>query len=71
MTAPGCKGVEAGDPPQVVTDTIVMAATAFNPTLRYSAGKPSSQVRALHGFMPERWGNSTLRKFNEFPSEQV
>lgn len=48
------KWVEAGDPPQVVADTVVKAATAWKPKLRYSAGKQSSQVRSLRRFMPER-----------------
>jgi hypothetical protein len=47
------------------------ASRPGKPKLRYSAGKQSGQVRALHRFMPERWVDSILRKFNEFPSEQV
>ena len=62
------KWVEAGDPPQVVADTVVKAATAWKPKLRYSAGKQSSQVRSLRRFMPERLVDSILRKFNEFPA---
>jgi NAD(P)-dependent dehydrogenase (short-subunit alcohol dehydrogenase family) len=62
------KWVEAGDAPQVVADTVVKAATALKPKLRYSAGKQSGQVRALRRFMPERLVDSTLRKFNEFPA---
>ncbi len=62
------KWVEAGDPPQVVADTVVKAATARKPKLRYSAGKQSSQVRSLRRFMPERLVDSIMRKFNEFPA---
>ena len=62
------KWVEAGDPPQVVADTVVKAATARKPKLRYSAGKQSRQVRSLRRFMPERLVDSILRKFNEFPA---
>ena len=62
------KWVEAGDAPQVVADTVVKAATARSPKLRYSAGKQSSQVRSLRRFMPERLVDSILRKFNEFPA---
>ena len=62
------KWVEAGDPPQVVAATVVKAATARKPKLRYSAGKQSSQVRSLRRFMPERLVDSILRKFNEFPA---
>ena len=62
------KWVEAGDPPQVVADTVVKAATAGKPKLRYSAGKQSRQVRALRRFVPERVVDRILRKFNEFPA---
>ena len=62
------KWVEAGDPPQVVADMVVKAATAKSPKLRYSAGKQSSQVRALRRFMPERLVDGILRKVNEFPA---
>ncbi|MEO7886511.1 MAG: SDR family NAD(P)-dependent oxidoreductase [Polaromonas sp.] len=62
------KWVEAGDPPQVVADTVVKAATASKPKLRYSAGNQSHQVRSLRRFMPERLVDSILRKFNEFPA---
>lgn len=63
------KWVEAGDPLQVVADTVVRAATASDPKLRYSAGKQSSQVRALRRFMPERLVDSVLRKFNGLPAQ--
>ena len=62
------KWVEAGDAPQVVADTVVKAATARKPKLRYSAGKQSGQVRSLRRFMPERLVDNILRKFNEFPA---
>ena len=62
------KLVEAGDPPQVVADTVVKAATARKPKLRYSAGKQSRQVRSLRRFMPEGMVDNILRKFNEFPA---
>jgi NAD(P)-dependent dehydrogenase (short-subunit alcohol dehydrogenase family) len=62
------KGVEAGDPPQVVADTVVRAATVRKPKLRYSAGKQSHQVRSLRRFMPERLVDSVLRKFNGLPA---
>lgn len=44
------KWVEAGDDPQVVADTVVKAATAAKPDLRYSAGKQSGRVRALRRY---------------------
>jgi NAD(P)-dependent dehydrogenase (short-subunit alcohol dehydrogenase family) len=58
--------VEAGDPPQVVADTVVKAATARKPKLRYTAGKQSHQVRSLRRFMPEGLVDGMLRKFNGF-----
>lgn len=60
--------VEAGDPPQIVADTVLEAATERKPKLRYSAGKQSRQVRSLRRFMPERLVDRLLRKFNEFPA---
>ena len=60
-------GVEAGDPPQIVADTVVKAAAAAKPKLRYSAGKQSRQVRLLRRFMPEAVVDRALRKFNGFP----
>lgn len=58
--------VEKGDDPQVVADTVVKAARAKTPKLRYSAGKQSSQVRSLRRFMPERLVDRMLRKVNGF-----
>lgn len=62
------KWVEEGDAPQVVADTVVKAATAKKPKLRYSAGKQSGQVRALRRYLPERVIDGILRKFNGFPA---
>ncbi len=62
------KWVEAGDPPQVVADTVVKAATAGKPKLRYSAGRQSRQVSALRRFGPQRLVDRILRRFNEFPA---
>lgn len=62
------KWVETGDAPQVVADTVVKAAIAAKPKLRYSAGKQSGQVRALRRYMPESVVDKILRKVNEFPA---
>jgi NAD(P)-dependent dehydrogenase (short-subunit alcohol dehydrogenase family) len=62
------KGVETGDPPQVVAAMVLKAATARKPKLRYSAGKQSRQVRSLRRFMPERLVDTVLRRFNGFPA---
>ncbi len=56
--------IEKGDDPQIVADTVVKAATAKTPKLRYSAGKQSSQVRMLRRFMPEKLVDRILRKAN-------
>jgi short-subunit dehydrogenase len=54
--------VEAGDSPDVVAATVVKAATAIKPKLRYSAGKQSSQVRSLRRYFPEVVVDKILRK---------
>jgi NAD(P)-dependent dehydrogenase (short-subunit alcohol dehydrogenase family) len=58
--------VEKGDAPEIVANMVVKAATASSPKLRYSAGKQSSQVRSLRRFMPDRFVDGMLRKFNGF-----
>jgi short-subunit dehydrogenase len=56
--------VEAGDAPEIVANTVVRAATAKSPRLRYAAGKQSRQVSTLRRFMPARLVDGILRKFN-------
>ncbi|MNZ08270.1 3-oxoacyl-[acyl-carrier-protein] reductase FabG [compost metagenome] len=60
------KWVEEGDAPIVVAEMVVKAATATHPKLRYTAGKQSTQVSLLRRFMPEKFVDNTLRKFNGF-----
>ncbi len=60
-------GVNAGDTPEVVADTVLKAATAQVPKRRYTAGKQASQVRFLRRFMPEALVDKGLRKINQFP----
>lgn len=62
------KWVETGDAPEVVAATVVKAAGAKRPRLRYSAGGQSRQVRSLRRFMPEFLVDNVLRKFNGFPA---
>ncbi|MBA0213110.1 oxidoreductase [Pectobacterium brasiliense] len=62
------KWVEAGDEPQVVADTVVRAAIASRPHLRYPAGRQSTQVSVLRRFLPTKMFDKIMRKFNEFPS---
>ena len=58
--------ITAGDAPEVVAATVVKAATANSPKLRYTAGKQSTQVRFLRRFFPESIVDKNLRKFNQF-----
>ncbi len=60
-------GVNAGDAPEVVANTVVKAATAVAPRRRYTAGKQASQVRFLRRFIPEAMVDKSLRKFNQLP----
>jgi NAD(P)-dependent dehydrogenase (short-subunit alcohol dehydrogenase family) len=60
--------IETGDAPQVVADTVVKAATAARPKLRYSAGRQSSQVRSLRRFLPEAVVDKIVRKVNNLPA---
>jgi short-subunit dehydrogenase len=60
-------GVNAGDAPSVVANTVLKAATAAVPRRRYTAGKQASQVRFLRRFLPEALVDRSLRKFNQLP----
>lgn len=60
-------GVNTGDAPEVVADTVLKAATAVVPRRRYTAGKQASQVRFLRRFLPEAMVDKSLRKFNQLP----
>lgn len=59
--------IETGDAPEVVADTVVQAATAVKPKLRYPAGKQAKQVRLLRRFLPESIVDKSLRQFNKLP----
>ncbi|WP_338811534.1 oxidoreductase (plasmid) [Agrobacterium leguminum] len=51
-----------GDPPEVVADTVVMAATAARPKRRYPAGKAAKQVSFARRFVPAEMFDKSLRK---------
>ncbi|CCD89491.1 putative homolog short-chain type dehydrogenase/reductase vdlC [Bradyrhizobium sp. ORS 285] len=51
-----------GDPPEVVADTVVMAATAARPRRRYPAGKAARQVSFARRFVPAGLFDKSLRK---------
>ncbi|RNF34381.1 oxidoreductase [Paracoccus methylarcula] len=56
------KGVDTGDAPMIVAETIVKAATASVPKRRYAAGKLAGRVRFLRRFAPEAAFDKSLRK---------
>jgi short-subunit dehydrogenase len=51
-----------GDPPEVVADTVLVAATAAQPKRRYPAGKAAKQVSFARRFVPAGMFDGTLRK---------
>jgi len=51
-----------GDPPEVVADTVVLAATASRPKRRYPAGKAAKQISVLRRFVPAEMFDKSLRK---------
>lgn len=54
--------VAAGDPPEVVADTVLQATLAARPKLRYPAGRRASFVRFLRRFAPAGMIDSGIRK---------
>jgi len=61
------KAMETGDSPEVVTATILKAATASVPKSRYAAGKMARQVSLLRRFVPASAFDKSLRKQNGLP----
>jgi short-subunit dehydrogenase len=61
------KGVETGDAPETVARTVLKAAGASTPRLRYPAGKMARQVSFLRRFVPESMFDRSLRKQNSLP----
>jgi short-subunit dehydrogenase len=60
-------GVQAGDAPAVVAETVVKAATTAVPRRRYTAGRLARQVRIMRRFVPESAFDKSLRKHNHLP----
>ena len=54
--------VAAGDPPGVVADAVLKAASAVHPKLRYVAGGRASRLRLLRRFAPAGFVDAGLRK---------
>jgi short-subunit dehydrogenase len=61
-------GVEAGDAPEIVAETVVKAATEAAPKRRYTAGKLARQVSFMRRFLPEFLVDKNLRKFSNLPA---
>jgi NAD(P)-dependent dehydrogenase (short-subunit alcohol dehydrogenase family) len=55
-------GVETGDAPEVVAETVVKAATAAVPRRRYTAGRLARQVSLMRRFVPASAFDKSLRK---------
>ena len=56
------------DPPEVVADTVLQAATAARPRRRYTAGKVARQVSVLRRFAPAEMFDKSLRKQMRLPT---
>ena len=51
-----------GDPPEVVAETVMLAATAMNPKRRYPAGRAAKQASFGRRFVPAGMFDKSLRK---------
>lgn len=56
------------DPPEVVAATVVTAATAPKPHLRYTAGRDATTVSLLRRFVPTSAFDKSLRKRMQLPA---
>jgi hypothetical protein len=56
------KGLESGDSVELVADTILQAARAENPKLRYPAGPKAKQLALVRRFVPAGIFDRSLRK---------
>jgi NAD(P)-dependent dehydrogenase (short-subunit alcohol dehydrogenase family) len=60
--------VAKADPPEVVAATVVTAATAAKPQLRYAAGRDATTVSLLRRFVPASAFDKSLRKRMQMPA---
>jgi short-subunit dehydrogenase len=60
--------VAKADPPEVVAGTVVTAATATKPQLRYTAGRDATTVSLLRRFVPTSAFDKSLRKRMQMPA---
>jgi len=65
------KGIDKGDPPEIVANTILAAATDRFPKLRYTAGKKAGQLWFIRRVMPASFVDKSIRKFNNLPIEKT
>ena len=56
------------DPPEVVAEAVLQAATAPRPRRRYTAGKVARQVSVLRRFAPAEMFDKSLRKQMRLPA---
>ena len=56
------------DPPDVVAEAVVTAATAATPRLRYTAGRMARKVSLLRRFVPASAFDKSLRKQLQMPA---
>ena len=54
--------MDIADPPDVVADVVLKAATTARPTLRYTAGKLAARLSLLRRFAPAAVLDSGIRK---------
>lgn len=62
MNAVWNNAIQAGDPPELVADTVIRAATDKTPKLRYPASKTARQLSILRRFVPAGAFDKSLRK---------
>ncbi|CAO3356574.1 oxidoreductase [Azospirillum melinis] len=67
MTLAVGEAIRNGDTPETVAETIVKAAMASEPKLRYPAGKLARQVSMLRRFVPAAAFDKSLRKKLQLP----
>jgi NAD(P)-dependent dehydrogenase (short-subunit alcohol dehydrogenase family) len=60
--------IAKADPPEVVAKTVVTAATAATPQLRYTAGRDATTVSLLRRFVPTSAFDKSLRKRMQMPA---
>ena len=60
--------IAKADPPEVVAGTVVTAATAATPHLRYTAGRDATTVSLLRRFVPTSAFDKSLRKRMQMPA---